>query len=396
MSDVGPPAPSPADLPTRFNQSLLAQTRSIAHAILDKSDSTFPRLQCPPPNLERYADLKKPYGLSGATRRPRFFFALDLYQCVHLLPRLLGSIIEAITFLGPENCVLSIVEGRSDDGTFEVLETLRADLRDSGVEYIFATSDIDPLVEGGDRIGSLAALRNLALQDLYTNPAHFDPETTIIFSNDVALCLEDILELLYQRQWQGADQTCAMDWWSPGDPVFYDVWVSRGMTGEPFFHIPNETGSWDFARDLFWNDDKTRTRFAATMPFQVFSCWGGVTAFTAKPFLEKSIEFRASKENECFQGEPKLLAKDFWAHGYDKIAVVPSVNVGYSDELSTSFKAAKGYVSSHVVNASHDTKIEWEKQPPQKVRCMPDFKRQYLVDWNEGLVPDVSEDKTDQ
>jgi len=90
----------------------------------------------------------------------------------------------------------------------------------------------------------------------------------------------------------------------------------------------------------------------------VFACWNGVTAFTAKPLLEGFIKFRARGPGECFQGEPKLFAKDMWAKGYGKIAVVPSVNVEYSDEATKGIKTLKGYVSRHVANERDDAKLE--------------------------------------
>ncbi|KAF9701769.1 hypothetical protein EKO04_000416 [Ascochyta lentis] len=202
--------------------------------------------------------------------------------------------------------------------------------------------------------------------------------------------MEDILELLHQRKQQGADQTCAMDWTYVGDnPTFYDVWIARGMTGDSFFKIP-EDGSWDFAWNLFWNDDKARSRLTATKPFQVFACWNGVTSFTAKPLLDGLIRFRAHGPGECFQGEPKLFAKDMWANGYGKIAVVPSVNVEYSDEATRKIKALKGYVARHVANEGDDGRIEWETKPPEKVKCMLDYHHQTFVDWDEGLRPRVS------
>jgi alpha-1,3-mannosyltransferase len=156
--------------------------------------------------------------------RPKYFFALDLHQCVHILPRLIGSIVETMRFLGLQNCVLSIVEGRSDDGTYEVLDELRSSMELLGIRYIFQSSDIDPLAKGKDSIEALAELRNLAVEDLIDHPKSYDADTTVIFSNDIALCMEDILELIHQRKFQGADQTCAMDWTYVGDnPTFYDV-----------------------------------------------------------------------------------------------------------------------------------------------------------------------------
>lgn len=380
-------AMAPTGLPKKANDTLLTQTPAYIHAILNSSDSTFARLECPQPGLHRYAYLGQPPNHSEASQRPRFFFALNLHECVDILPRLLGSIVETITFLGPENCVLSIVEGRSNDGTFEVLVELRRSLQALGVKYFLQTSEINPTAPGNYRIEALAGLRNLALQDISTYPAHYDPDTTIVFLNDIALCMEDILELLHQRRLQGADQTCAMDWTYVGEnPTFYDVWIARGMTGDTFFKIP-EDGSWDFAWNLFWNDDKSRVRLAAAKPFQVFACWNGVTAFTAKPLLEGLIKFRSHGPGECFQGEPKLFAKDMWAKGYGKIAVVPSVNVEYSDEAATRIKTLKGYVSRHVANERDDAKLEWEMSPPEKVKCMPDYQHQTFVDWDEGLRP---------
>ncbi|UPX16212.1 uncharacterized protein EKO05_0006625 [Ascochyta rabiei] len=382
-------ATAPTDLPRKANDTLLAQASPYIHAILNSSDSTSDRLECPKPDLDRYAYLGHPPEHSEALQHPRFFFALDLHQCVHLLPRLLGSIVETITFLGPENCVLSIVEGRSNDGTFEVLDKLRPSLEALGVTYFLQTSNVNPTAPGEDRIEALAGLRNLALQDVLANPAHYDPDTTIIFLNDIALCMEDILELLHQRRWQGADQTCAIDWTYAGEnPTFYDVWIARGMTGDSFFKIP-EDGSWDFAWNLFWNDDKARTRLAAAKPLQVFACWNGVTTFTAKPLLEGRIRFRARGPGECFQGEPKLFAKDMWAKGHGKIAVVPSVNVEYSDEAAKKIKALRGYVARHAANERDDGRIEWETKPPEKVKCMPDYQHQTFVDWDEGLRPRV-------
>src|SRR2546421_12147992 len=66
---------------------------------------------------------------SPTRSKPKYFFALDLHECAPLLPRLLGSVIETIRFLGPSNCVLSIVEGRSHDGTYEILHSLSPELR---------------------------------------------------------------------------------------------------------------------------------------------------------------------------------------------------------------------------------------------------------------------------
>jgi alpha-1,3-mannosyltransferase len=74
-----------------------------------------------------------------------------------------------------------------------------------------------------------------------------------------------------------------------------------------------------------------------------------------------------------------------WANRYGKIAVVPSVNVEYSDEATRKIKALKGYVARHVANEGDSGRIEWETKPPEEVKCMPDYQYQTFVDWDEGL-----------
>lgn len=299
------------------------------------------------------------------------------------MPRLIGSLVEVIRFLRPQNCALSIVEGNSPDGTADILAALQSKLEVMGVAYYFQSSSINPAE--GDRIAKLAELRNLALQPLNDTSARATEDTTVIFMNDVAACSDDILELIWQRRGLGADMTCAMDWTYVGkDPTFYDVWIARGINGDSFFDIPPD-GNWNSAWNLFWNADNTRNRFHAQRPFQVFSCWNGAVSFTAKPILE-NLRFRAAKTDggKCPQGEPQLFCKDLWFHGYSKIAVVPTINLEYSDEKAKMIKDAKGYTSS-LVSAQDpaDDKIEWQKNPPEAVKCMPTWENQYWQKWNE-------------
>jgi alpha-1,3-mannosyltransferase len=257
--------------------------------------------------------------------------------------------------------------------------------------YYLRTSDINP--KEGDRIYKLAELRNLALQPLWTQPTagNFSASTTVIFINDVAICLDDILELVYQRHQLGADMTCAFDWTYAGhDPTFYDVWVARGMNGDTFFEIPAD-GNWNSAWNLFWNNPSSQQRFEEHRPFQAFSCWNGATAFTAAPLLDetKNIRFRSSREGECYQGEPQLFCKDMWYHGHGKIAVIPSINLEYSDERGRQIKQAKGYTSALVAQQAGNEdadKISWQLDPPERVKCMASYDTQHWVPWNETLA----------
>ena len=326
------------------------------------------QLLCASEISQRYGYLKES-STPSSDNKIKYFFALNLYQCEKLLPSLLGAIVEAIRYLGPKNCALSIVEGRSTDATFNILKALLAEMKALGADYHLTTSEIDPKNGEMDRIEALALLRNMALAPLTLDTA--SQNATVIFINDVFICVQDILELIHQRALQGADMTCAMDWNVAGT-IFYDVWVARGINGDSFFEIPQD-GRWEFSGNLFWNDHSTRRRYDKKQPFQVYACWNGAVAFTALPFLKGEVQFRRSKEGECYMGEPTLLCKDFWTNGYGRIAVVPTVNVAYEEPEALPTKKNHGY--AHDIEKAEQEQdpsellINWRKQPPAVVKC---------------------------
>jgi alpha-1,3-mannosyltransferase len=355
---------------------------------MNPEDTTFDRLQCSSPNEKRYMLLRSNARMvrRDLSKRPNYFFALDLHQSAENAPRLLGSIVETMRFLGPELCVLSIMDGHSDDGTYEILDLLREEMKDLGAQYFFKSSSFNP--EQGDRMSAFAELRNEVLQPLVANPEQYAPDTIVIFLNNVILCMEDILEMIWQRAYQGADMTCAMDWIHEGDePIFHDVSVARGMTGEFLFKIPDD-GNYNSAWDLLWNDATAQSRLNKHQPFQVFSCWNGAAIFTAKPLLEQRIKFRHAYEAEFDEVETKLFSKDMWKAGYGKIAMVPTVNIGYTDEQAKKIRLAKGPVAEMVdLNEIHDTSslIRWQKNPPENVKYMRSNGDQLWIKWDEGL-----------
>ncbi|KAL0942163.1 alpha-mannosyltransferase cmt1 [Colletotrichum truncatum] len=351
------------------------------NAILDPEDKNFPRLDCPRLDVERYQYLKP----TSKLKKPKFFIALNIRQKADLLPRLMGSIVETLHFFGPENCVLSIVEGNSNDGTYEILKELASEIEKLGTKYHFDRSDLDP--GAGDRIKKLAELRNMAIAPLVNDPQKYASDTTVLFLNDVAICLEDILELAHQRLYLSADMTCGFDWTYVGpDPTFYDVWISRTIAGDSFFEIPPD-GNWNSAWNIFWNEETSRRRFFDHKPIQVFSCWNGAVAMTARPLLDQIVRFRAPTQSECFQGEPQLFCKDLWYNGFGKIAVIPSVNLEYSDDAGRKIKASKGYTSQWVGGEDkiEDFKLDWKVDPPEKVKCIPSYDKQTFEPWNQGL-----------
>ncbi|KAK0650038.1 cryptococcal mannosyltransferase 1-domain-containing protein [Cercophora newfieldiana] len=374
---------------TNDSSTVLSQSsvQSQIRAILDPETRDVPRLKCPSPRMSRYGYLsaKDDRSVKGV----RYFFALNLRNCLPLLPTLLGSIVEAIRLLGPKHCALSIVEGNSPDGTAEVLSALERELGDWTTTHFVLSNDLDPLQQ--DRFPRLAQLRNMALAPMLQAPDQYD-NATVIFLNDVAICTEDILELIHQRVFQEADMTCAMDWIGGGGenendkPAFYDVYIARGINGDTFFEIPPDL-SWRLAQNLFWNDAVSQARLRNYHPTQVFACWNGAVAFTAAPVVKRQVSFRGSniENGECHQGEPELFCKDMWYRGHGRIAVVPSVNLEYSVEKGQYIKAVKGYTSGWTANTSPGERIEAWLPPPDNVKCMPTFDRQTWRPWNETL-----------
>ena len=189
-----------------------------------------------------------------------------------------------------------------------------------------------------------------------------------------------------QQEFQKAHMVCSMDWNNNGNS-FYDSWVSRTIKGDMFVEIP-QTGSFEFANNLFWNDAATRELFEAKLPFQVYACWSGGAIFTARPLLKYNVTFRASYKDECYMGEPTLFCKDFWNVGYGRIAVIPSVNVGYNDHESRAIKKKWGWASNIVWNTEklghQNTEISWRSEPPDLVKCLPFWNDPSWVPWDQG------------
>lgn len=208
--------PKTPELKPPLDGSILPATNITQYleAILTPQLSTLPNLECPAINDTRYGALKSKLPSDPAIR---YFFALNLRQNLPLLPRLIGSIVEAIRLLGPSQCALSIVEGNSPDGTADVLAALRPALESLGATYYFESSAIDPSKD--NRVARLAQLRNKALAPLLDLQGKVTGDTTIIFLNDVSACSEDILELVYQKNvsWCGHDMRHGLDicWRAP-------------------------------------------------------------------------------------------------------------------------------------------------------------------------------------
>ena len=344
--------------------------------IMGEGNCTTWRVQCSKSIAARYDSLQATTDGDG---RIQYLFALDLYQAISVLPTLLGSIIQTIRFLGPNRCAVSVVEGRSTDGTYQVLAALQDEIERLGAVFYLSTSDVSPQDGKQDRFEGLAFLRNLALAPFVMEKAKYSPDAQAIFLNDVYLCPHDILELLYQQEMQHATMTCGMDW-SHGGAIFYDIYVARSIVGETFWQIAQD-GGWQFSGNLFWADRQTSAKYLSHQPFQVYACWNGGAVISARPIMERQIRFRRNVDAECYMGEPTLFAKDLWRLGLGRIQVVPTVNVGY-DNRTEEAKDQHGRVEDYLNMTSGDLQtepVQWQESPPSLVKCMAQFHEPYWV-----------------
>ena len=135
------------------------------------------------------------------------------------------------------------------------------------------------------------------------------------------------------------DMVCALDFELL---QFYDVWVTRDMTGMPF------SGWYPFVREPW-----SRSRMLAGEPFPVYSCWNGMAAVQGKWLVRYGIRFRSWDEGEvrsphphtdptetfrlgqCSVSECQLFCKDIWAAAAPedsvRILIQPQVQVYYRE-----------------------------------------------------------------
>ncbi|CAE6393150.1 unnamed protein product [Rhizoctonia solani] len=305
----------------------------------------------------------------------RVFIAINLLQNEELMPTLTRELIALIRVLGPDRVFVSIYENASMDLTVMHLRLLCKIFDALGTPYRVIAKGLTELQqkENGHRIARLAAVRNAALEPL-SNPSEFD---SVLWLNDVFHCHTDVLELLLQKQQQGAVQACALDFGPKG--LIYDRWVMRTMRGTPFY---NQSDLVDFfSSDITY---KTRPEVLPTPqdaldkaalerrdPFQVFSCWNGVTAFSASAFVPPtSLRFRTAlndpdskdgvtdKASECY-----LSSVDLWKHGLGRVMIVPRVRVSYSLDMYEWDRTPVGYDPT----SSTTARIQWKTRPPKQV-----------------------------
>ncbi|KAF7346766.1 hypothetical protein MSAN_01815100 [Mycena sanguinolenta] len=261
----------------------------------------------------------------------KIYIAAMFYNNEVVLPYWVREVTKLINYLGTENVFVSIVESNSEDKTANLLEEFDRALATMNVKRRIVTHDTS-IVRPADmstappRIEFLAAVRNLAMEPLVQHGGY----TRVIFSNDIYIEAESIVELL-DTKGGDYDMACGLDlaYWG-----LYDQWVIRDRLGR--------------LASTLWPYFLEDTGFRAVMadePAPVFACWNGIVAVRADPFLPiplrtgqlsaaplsrplavthpaypqpanmtpaftPPVRFRASAPDECFSSECFLLPYD--------------------------------------------------------------------------------------
>ncbi|GAA5932264.1 glycosyltransferase family 69 protein [Sporobolomyces koalae] len=363
---VAPFTPSPLLSTVQRQLDVRLDVLSVPRSTLPCDDLTSAPLDGTSKSFaERYSSLPE----SGP-----YLLALNLYNSQDLFSTLSRTLLTVADFLGRHNCHISIFENGSTDNTTVALAHFAAALTTLGIEHTVVSDPRKTDWSKVDRIDQLAVYRNVALAPVRQGLADGKPFEDVLFVNDVFVGPTDALELLWQRRAQEADAACAMDWrptkgilskWGRSIKM-YDNWVARSMTGNM---LRPRLDVWSEARhgieELFTLDEDlpSRKRLERGLPIPVYSCWNGMIALAAEPFRTTGINpktherigpavqkdqrpFRSStdgakfrsalrSQGECAASECKTLAKDFWARGYNRWLIVPTVRAVYDSSTYT-------------------------------------------------------------
>ena len=224
----------------------------------------------------------------------------------------IGQLKLLIDYLGKQNIYVSILENEdSKDNTRAYLKELEKYLNENKIPNKII---LDKIAYKGnkERIVYLGQLRDLSMNFLYEIEDLDFSNTKIIFLNDIIYRYQDIIKLI--GTYNGTyDAVCAMDFYEG----FYDAWASQLLDGIYFRrYFPFMSNK--EAQDAIINGELIRT----------FSCWNGVTVFSAKPFEDRILYFRHGykiRQSECL-----LIHSDMHLMGFQQTLVNPNIAVAYT------------------------------------------------------------------
>ena len=320
-------------------------------------------------NISKASDVVR-----SATAMSRgFYIAAILRNSCKLASHFALEIIKLVLMLGADgtkHIFVSVLESGSTDCSTRVVSLLKEILDLSRVPNNIRFGLPSRRGEG-TRVDHLSKLRNEVLSDLYES--EHDDFDEVIYLNDVYFCASDILRLLTHNS---ADIKCGLDMELIGNtPKFYDTWVARDLTGQPF--------SKDFP---FVRDPVALEAIKQRLPFQVTSCWNGLVVLKARAFA-KGVRIRRSlTSDECHASECEIICHDFAALGFPKVLLDPNVLVSYDSKTFEALEKVSGKVGRVDFNlrtVSRVPTLEGYRDRPACSSCVP-------LDGSTGRDPDHS------
>ncbi|KAJ2348789.1 hypothetical protein GGH91_001193 [Coemansia sp. RSA 2671] len=286
------------------------------------------------------------------------FIAANLYNSESVLPNMAAQLLALADTLGHTRLFVSIYENGSRDKTKEILNRFNETLTALGIPHRVIADD-RPKPKHTHRIEYLAALRNLALEPLYSSNTAYG---RVVYLNDMFFCLTDLLELVFQSQAHRAHLTCAEDFeLKHGSLTFYDTWVARDILGHAFKKQPFNIA----------DDGAAKVAQMKSRPFQVQCCWNGIAVIDAKVFHGKNaLRFRRSAADECSASECSLLCNDMWATGYRRAIVVPRVKLSYDIATRDLLREPFNYPRDVPFSDGQSKRIAF-RPGPKTVYCHP-------------------------
>ncbi|TEA13830.1 Alpha-1,3-mannosyltransferase CMT1 [Colletotrichum sidae] len=262
-----------------------------------------------------------------------------------------GAVLELVDKLGRENVFVSVYESGSWDESKKWLRELDAELEKRGVprnvvldERTHQQEVEEDVPEDGEdrqgwirtrrgkremrRIPFLARLRNLTLRDLWRLSGEGQVFDKVLFLNDVVFTADDVLALLDTNRGLYA-AACSLDFSEP--PYYYDTFALRDAGGQA--HLMQ---TWPYFRSRKSREALMAYRDAVP----VRSCWNGIVAMQAAPFLApegKRLKFRAvadslAEEQHVEASECCLIHVDNPLSGSLGVYLNPRVRVGYNGD----------------------------------------------------------------
>ncbi|KAF2270897.1 putative polysaccharide export protein [Lojkania enalia] len=251
-----------------------------------------------------------------------------------------NALLSLVEKLGVENVFVTIYESGSFDDTKGALRELDTALEGLHVQRQITLSDITHLDEISSqptehgwvktpqgevelrRIPYLADLRNKGLKPLEVMASEGQAFDIILFLNDIVFSPEDVLRLLDTNNGNYA-AACSLDFSKP--PYFYDTFALRDSNGHEAAML-----TWPYFRSA-----KSRHAVEQFAPVPVASCWNGMVAMSAEPFLGKNpLRFRGISDalatSHLEGSECCLIHADNPFSAAKGVFLNPNVKVGYN------------------------------------------------------------------